>query len=168
MLTRIGIIAGLALLLDQSAVLAQNEALLNGRYSFVAHGNRSQEVTEAPGDHVSRAGTLKFDGSGRVTAARFMETTDGHSALFGGDGAFKFSGGSYTVPNNEFGHLTLTFAADFGGQSPPQYFSESWDIALTDGGKGFFLNVELELIQSAPGNPAVDQEVTIGGEARVQ
>jgi hypothetical protein len=112
---KVGILACAVLMLSRSSALAQvavitNEGLLNGRYSFGAHGNRPGSVSLMSGQ-ISRVGTLRFDGIGHVLAARFVETADGLRMAYGGPSneGYRFVGGEYTVQNNGLGRIALHF-----------------------------------------------------------
>ena len=165
-LVKLGVFLGMAVLLNQPGLRADDESFLNGRYSFGARGNRSA-FGVLSSDHVSRAGTIRFDGNGHVTAVRFMETADGLTRTIGGAGSpFQFQGGTYTVSNNGIGRVELHFEAQLADFPPvTERIDEVWDIALTNSGKGFFLNVN-EQDATIPGIFLDANElVTISGEA---
>lgn len=169
MLARIAVLTCAVVLLNHSEVLAQNEALLTGRYSFSAHGNRQTQGFTMMGDHVSREGTIRFDGNGTVTAVRFKETVDGDPLWFGGTGNATdvpyFVSGTYTVLGNGLGKIELHFQITVIASNQPHVvlLDEVWDISLANGGKSFFLDVD-ETMTTISG--PLDQKVTIVGEAR--
>ena len=167
-LVKIGVFLCVAVLVNQPELRADDESFLNGRYSFSAQGNRS-DLFPIAGDHVSRAGTIRFDGNGLVTAARFTETIDGRTITIGGTGneagTLRFAGGTYTVSNSGLGRVVLRFASDLSPIPGPntEFLDEVWDISLTSGGQGFFLNVSEENVRI--GIVGGNEAVTIGGEA---
>ena len=164
-LVKIGVLLCVAVLVNQPGLRADDESFLNGRYSFSAQGNRS-DLFPIAGDHVSRAGTIRFDGNGNVTAARFTETIDGRTITIGGTGGVHFQGGNYTVSNNGLGRVVLGFEEEISSFPPvSEHVQEIWDIALTSGGKGFFLNVSEQLVTIPGIFVDANEMVTISGEA---
>jgi hypothetical protein len=169
MVARISVFICAALLLGHGAALAQNESLLSGRYAFTAQGNRSPNRILS-GDHVSRVGTIRFDGSGNVTNVRFRETVDGRKQLFGPGSTsldiYHFVSGTYAVGANGHGRIELHFDVILhsGSGSGPALLDEVWEIALASGGKSFFLDVDESI--DIVGLYSENEEVTISGEAR--
>ena len=163
-LVKLGVFLGMLVLVNQPGLRADDESFLNGRYSFGARGNRSAfSVTSS--DHVSRAGTIRFDGNGHVTAVSFMETADGGTRTIGGTGGVHFQGGNYTVSNNGLGRVVLGFEEEISSFPPvSEHVQEIWDIALTSGGKGFFLNVSEQLVTIPGIFVDANEMVTISGE----
>jgi len=145
--------------------------LLDGRYSFRANGNLNNEPSPySPSGPVGRVGSIVFDGSGHVSAVFFFETVDGETFKVGGTGGLDdgwvFEDGSYQVNNNSLGHVQLRFTNTYylGVAKVVSERIERWDIALTGGGKGFYLSNRSDL-DTHPGTDPVWGTVT--GEAHV-
>ena len=113
-------------------------SLLNGRYSFRFQGGESSEegYLYAP---FSAIGSVVFDGQGNVESIKYFLTKMGNTEREGrSTDSLQFVSGTYSVNNTEVGHVDLHFKYR---EVPSAGIQMKWDIALTNGGKGFYINV---------------------------
>jgi hypothetical protein len=126
-------------------------ALLYGTYAFRLHGD---DMSAGLFNTVSAIGTISFDGQGNVTGFGMRMTRGSTPQTEPG-----FDSGSYSV-NDGIGSVEVTAM----GSTPSRW---TFDIAINDGGKGFYLSLE-KFEVNVSGYFSSYANYTLSGEATAQ
>jgi hypothetical protein len=170
-MAKVGGLACLAVLLHGASAFAGDEALLNGRYSFVLHGTGGAGQSQ----QIVRIGMLVFDGNGNITNMFIdAEVRNGvrvyvPSYPFSAPDLALFAGGTYSIQNDGLGRITFTAGVTSNSVTVGEQ-DEVWDIALTENGKGFDIKVRKASSYAVDslGTPGafVDDKLNLSGQAR--